>query len=84
MIAVDTMLFCSGHAFMPDGRLLISGGHKADGEGIDITTIFDPSGETFIQNLPKMAFGRWYPDGHRAARRPHAHDGGAGLRRRAW
>ena len=61
MVQVDTMLFCSGHAFLPDGRLMISGGHKADGEGLDITTIFDPVGETFIQNLPKMAFGRWYP-----------------------
>jgi galactose oxidase-like protein len=61
MIPVDTMLFCSGHAFMADGRLMISGGHKADGKGLDITTIFDPVGETFIQNLPKMAFGRWYP-----------------------
>jgi hypothetical protein len=61
MVPVDTMLFCSGHAFMADGRLMISGGHKADGEGLDITTIFDPVGETFIQNLPKMAFGRWYP-----------------------
>jgi galactose oxidase len=40
---------------------MISGGHKADGEGLDITTIFDPAGETFIQSLPKMAFGRWYP-----------------------
>jgi Domain of unknown function (DUF1929)/Bacterial Ig-like domain (group 1) len=60
-IPVDTMLFCSGHAFMPDGRLLISGGHKDDAEGLDITTIFDPVGNTFIQNLPKMAFGRWYP-----------------------
>jgi hypothetical protein len=61
MVPVDTMLFCSGHAFLADGRLMISGGHKADGEGLDITTIFDPAGETFIQNLPKMAFGRWYP-----------------------
>ena len=61
MVQVDTMLFCSGHALMADGRLMISGGHKADGEGLDITTIFDPAGESFIQNLPKMAFGRWYP-----------------------
>jgi hypothetical protein len=61
MVPVDTMLFCSGHAFLADGRLLISGGHKADGKGLDITTIFDPASESFIQNLPKMAHGRWYP-----------------------
>jgi hypothetical protein len=60
-IAVDTMLFCSGHAFMPDGRLMISGGHKQDNKGIDVTNIFDPGSETFVPGLPKMAFGRWYP-----------------------
>ncbi len=61
MINVDTMLFCSGHAFMPDGRLMVSGGHKADAQGIDVTNIFDPTSESFVAGLPKMAFGRWYP-----------------------
>jgi hypothetical protein len=60
-IAVDTMLFCSGHAFLPDGRLLVSGGHKQDDKGIDVTNIFDPASEGFVPGLPKMAFGRWYP-----------------------
>jgi hypothetical protein len=60
-IVVDTMLFCAGHAFMPDGRLMISGGHKQDNKGIDVTNIFDPVSETFVPGLPKMAFGRWYP-----------------------
>jgi hypothetical protein len=61
MIAVDTMLFCSGHAFMADGRLMVSGGHKLDDKGIDVTNIFDPVSESFVPGLPKMAFGRWYP-----------------------
>jgi hypothetical protein len=61
MIDVDTMLFCSGHAFMPDGRLMVSGGHKADDTGIDVTNIFDPASESFVSGVPKMAFGRWYP-----------------------
>ena len=60
-IAVDTMLFCAGQAFMPDGRLMLSGGHKQDDKGIDVTNIFDPGSETFVPGLPKMAFGRWYP-----------------------
>ena len=60
-VPVDTMLFCAGHAFMPDGRLLISGGHKQDDKGIDVTNIFDPTTGAFVQGLPKMAFGRWYP-----------------------
>ena len=55
-IAVDTMLFCSGHAFMSDGRLMISGGHKQDNKGIDVTNIFDPGSETFVPGLPKIPF----------------------------
>jgi hypothetical protein len=61
VINVDTMLFCSGHAFMADGRLMVSGGHKLDDKGIDVTNIFDPGTQTFTPGLPKMAFGRWYP-----------------------
>jgi galactose oxidase len=26
-------LFCNGHTFLPDGRLLVVGGHKADRDG---------------------------------------------------
>jgi Domain of unknown function (DUF1929) len=61
VIKVDTMLFCSGHALMPDGRLMVSGGHKADDRGLDVTNIFDPSTQTWAAGLPKMAKGRWYP-----------------------
>lgn len=61
MIAVDTMLFCAGHAMMADGRLMVSGGHKADNRGIDVTNIFDPVSESWAAGLPKMAKGRWYP-----------------------
>ncbi|MFL5496362.1 MAG: galactose oxidase-like domain-containing protein [Gemmatimonadales bacterium] len=61
MVNVDTMLFCSGHAFMSDGSLMVSGGHKADDTGIDVTNIFDPVSGTFLSGVPKMAFGRWYP-----------------------
>jgi Domain of unknown function (DUF1929) len=60
MVQVDTMLFCSGHAFMPDGKLMVSGGHKDDDKGIDVTNIFDPGSGSFTSG-PKMAFGRWYP-----------------------
>ncbi len=61
IVRADTMLFCSGHAFMPDGRLLVSGGHKQDDVGIDVTNIFDPQGQSWEPGLPKMAHGRWYP-----------------------
>jgi galactose oxidase len=61
MVALDTMLFCSGHTLMADGRVMVSGGHKADDEGLDVTNIFDPVSETWASGLPKMAKGRWYP-----------------------
>jgi hypothetical protein len=58
-VPADTMLFCSGHTLMPDGHLMVSGGHKADDTGIDVTNIFD--GQSWQAGLPKMAHGRWYP-----------------------
>lgn len=55
-------LFCSSHAFLPDGRLLVAGGHDTtDGDGIPDTFIFDSSNNSWTQtNLP-MDAGRWYP-----------------------
>ena len=61
MIHADTMLFCAGHALMADGRLMVSGGHKDDDRGLDVTNIFDPVTESWIGGLPRMAKGRWYP-----------------------
>lgn len=60
-VQADTMLFCSGHVQMPDGRLMVTGGHKQDDVGIDFTNIFDPVGESWAIGVPKMAHGRWYP-----------------------
>ena len=59
MVQLDTMLFCSGHTLMADGRLMVSGGHKADDRGINVTNIFDQNGNW--QKGPNMAHGRWYP-----------------------
>jgi hypothetical protein len=61
IVANDTMLFCAGHALMADGNLMVSGGHKADDRGLDITNIFEYQPERWITGLPKMAAGRWYP-----------------------
>lgn len=61
MAHADTMLFCSGHAIMADGRLMVSGGHKDDDAGLDVTNIFNPTTESWTPGLPKMAKGRWYP-----------------------
>lgn len=58
----DTMLFCAGHALMADGNLMVSGGHKLDDRGLDVTHIFNWQTEQWNTSpLPKMAKGRWYP-----------------------
>jgi hypothetical protein len=56
-----TNLFCSGHSFLPDGRLLVAGGHKQfDGRGEPHTNIFDFSTNTWTRGQDMNA-GRWYP-----------------------
>jgi hypothetical protein len=56
-----TNLFCSGHSFLPDGRLLVAGGHQgADGIGEPHTNIFDPATNTWTR-AQDMNAGRWYP-----------------------
>ncbi|HEX3234060.1 MAG TPA: galactose oxidase-like domain-containing protein [Gemmatimonadales bacterium] len=60
-VRADTMLFCSGHTLMADGNVMVSGGHKNDDRGLDVTNIFDPVAQTWSHGLPKMAAGRWYP-----------------------
>ena len=53
-------LFCSGHAYLPDGRLLVAGGHLTDGDGIDYAGLYDHRTNTWAP-LPAMNGGRWYP-----------------------
>lgn len=62
-----TNLFCSGHSFLPDGRLLVTGGHSRwettpDQEGIgeDDVNVFDYHFNTWTR-VGFMPKGRWYP-----------------------
>jgi hypothetical protein len=60
----STNLFCSGHSFLRDGRLLIMGGHEGrDGDGSIDTNIFDVGVGTYgsWERSSPMASGRWYP-----------------------
>jgi hypothetical protein len=52
--------FCSGHAFLADGRLLVAGGHMGDSFGQANAALFDPWLESW-EALPPMSAGRWYP-----------------------
>ncbi len=67
-------LFCSGHCFLPDGRVLIAGGDPEPPDpdplhqfkGLKWTYIFDPVAEAWTPagtagNPHAMADGRWYP-----------------------
>lgn len=56
----STDLFCSGHAFLPDGRLLVAGGHISIDHGLPDANLFDPFTQSWIAIAP-MSRGRWYP-----------------------
>jgi hypothetical protein len=56
-------LFCNGMSFLPDGRVIITGGNFNVVDpfpGPPWTTIFDPATEKFYR-VEDMAKGRWYP-----------------------
>lgn len=58
----DTDTFCSGHSFLPDGRLLVTGGHIRSNVGPKSTQIFDYRTQSW-ETSPNwdMNAGRWYP-----------------------
>lgn len=54
-------LFCAGHTYIADGRLLVAGGHNetlGDGHGLAQSSTFDG---TSWQVSGGMVNGRWYP-----------------------
>lgn len=54
------LMFCSGHAFLPDGRVLVSGGGTGNGLGHTNSDIFDPATTSWTAG-PTMGYARWYP-----------------------
>lgn len=63
----ETNLFCSGHAALADGRILITGGHTppfGNNVGKPDANLFNPDTETWTgpnTGVAQMAFRRWYP-----------------------
>ena len=53
-------LFCSGHAFLPSGLLLVAGGHVLDNVGLPSAAVYDAFADAWTR-LPDMREGRWYP-----------------------
>ena len=59
-VAKTYELFCSGHTYLADGRLLIAGGHIRHDHGLPKAVIMDPATNSWT-GTPNMAQGRWYP-----------------------
>jgi galactose oxidase len=53
-------VFCSGHAFLPNGQLLVAGGHISNWIGLPSAYTYDPFSNSWTR-LPDMNNGRWYP-----------------------
>ncbi|HEV7681457.1 MAG TPA: galactose oxidase-like domain-containing protein [Pyrinomonadaceae bacterium] len=67
---ITTNLFCSGHSFLADGRLMVAGGHEkaasspfTEGLGERAINFFDYTNPTnpWSKHSVGMALGRWYP-----------------------
>jgi galactose oxidase-like protein/glyoxal oxidase-like protein/List-Bact-rpt repeat protein len=53
-------IYCSGHSFLPDGRLLVTGGTSNGTRGLRVGAIFDPASRSWSATS-SMAQGRYYP-----------------------
>ena len=75
-------LFCSGHVLLPDGRLVIMGGH---GDEVKTIHLFNPATVT-LEHHDDMEHGRWYPtvtvlpDGRAAVMSGSQHTGPVGAK----
>lgn len=60
--ATHKNLFCAGHCFLPDGRLLVAAGHAifAGGSAAKQVHTFDPIAGSWTRHAP-MQKDRWYP-----------------------
>src|SRR6266487_251484 len=53
-------IFCSGFAFLANGKLLVAGGHVHNWVGLPNAYTYNPLNDTCTR-LPDMNNGRWYP-----------------------
>jgi hypothetical protein len=67
-VATPWDAFCAGHAFLPDGELLVAGGNAGypdpstnnSNTGSKKTYLFDPTTQKYVAE-PDMGTARWYP-----------------------
>jgi hypothetical protein len=75
-------IYCSGHSFLPDGRLLVVGGTSTGTAGLSLAKVFNPATSSW-NSTASMFQGRYYPtvttlpnghllamSGHNAAKLP--------------
>ena len=60
ILNTNTNLFCSGHSLLPDGKLLVVGGHITNLKGYPHTNVFDYKNSSWTRG-PDSNKGRWYP-----------------------
>jgi len=60
LVSKPYTIFCSGHTFLADGRLLVVGGATNGPRGDPRAVLFDPSSGTW-SSVGSMAQGRYYP-----------------------
>jgi hypothetical protein len=53
-------IFCTGHSYLPDGRLFVAGGHISNNVGLAEAATYNPATNTWTRQ-PRMNAGRWYP-----------------------
>lgn len=53
-------IFCSGHTHLPDGRIIIAGGHEDNDIGLKETIRFNVMNNSWTM-LSLMGYDRWYP-----------------------
>ncbi|NMO18157.1 DUF1929 domain-containing protein [Pyxidicoccus fallax] len=53
-------VFCAGHSYLADGKLLVTGGHIESHVGLADASLFDAATSSWTR-LPDMNDGRWYP-----------------------
>ena len=53
-------IFCAGHSYLADGKLLVTGGHVTSNVGLNDASLYDAFTSSWTR-LPDMNAGRWYP-----------------------
>jgi hypothetical protein len=57
---IQSQIFCAAQSYLPNGKILVTGGHDGGQTGIVDASIFDPATNTWTR-IADMQLPRWYP-----------------------